>query len=710
MARLLSALLALALASPARARPRAAAARPGAAPLLELAAAHLSSPILLVPVGSGVPLTPLAATIEPAAQALAEAPAAAARAEAAAPPAAPAAAAHPYIGESARSPAPEAPRRRRAKPRGGLLPGLAKAFGLNRVAAAFDGARGLGFLPDPRRVPGADPLPAPASGGLSWRRSFAAAPLPMAEAAPALDPAGIEAWLREHVRSRPAEFGVAPDALRTLLVRRQEGREGLADAFSAVFQQTQDGVPVEGSYLTFTVQVFEGRPRLAASEARLFPGLSVDAAGGLGEDELAGRAAARLGVPASGLADLGPALMQVGGRWRRLRLFGSERRGLVAAVDASDGASFLWDARIPIGAAARGVAGRGVLFDPAATGDALERLPLGHIEVKDAAGRVHYADASGEFTVPGEGSSPVRLTVRLSGRYAAVVDDQKRDLSVTVEAVPGERIAVLFNPAGNQENATAQVNAYYHVTRTHEFLRENAVSHEAIDRPIRSNTNLDDECNAFFTPWNPSLNFFRASEKCLNTAYDTVIMHEYGHWWHMTAVGRRALAFLSRNGMSEGWGDILAMFMTGQPVLGKDFFKDGSRPHIRTGENDYQWREGDEVHVEGQAWMGFAWKLRKRLAAKLGPERGAALAAALVLPVVFAMPSTVPAAIEAVLARATGKDGTVEHLEDIRAAARAHGIQLRGGRAQATGWPTRLADGIARTALRWAGALASAFR
>ena len=103
------------------------------------------------------------------------------------------------------------------------------------------------------------------------------------------------------------------------------------------------------------------------------------------------------------------------------------------------------------------------------------------------------------------------------------------------------------------------------------------------------------------------------------------------------------------------------------------------------------------MHDQGQAWGGFAWKLRKALIAKLGDAEGAAMAESLVMPTMFAKASRIPDAMAQVLVNATGRDGTILHEAEIRAAAKAHGIDL----------PQSRATGVASFLSRLSGPLAS---
>jgi len=202
-------------------------------------------------------------------------------------------------------------------------------------------------------------------------------------------------------------------------------------------------------------------------------------------------------------------------------------------------------------------------------------------------------------------------------------------------------------------------------------------------------SNIDDECNAYYTPGSPSLNFFKSSANCVNSAYDTVADHEYGHYWDDMTGG------IMNGGLSEGWGDTLSMYSLNNPVVGEHFLKNpgpDGKDYIRDGRNTYKYNEYDEVHDQGQAWQGFNWKLRAAMMQKLGDAAGAAMAESLVLPTMFAKAATIPDAIAQVLVNAMKKDGTLAFEKDIRAIALLHGVTLPQG--PASSLVARLVDAV----------------
>lgn len=486
------------------------------------------------------------------------------------------------------------------------------------------------------------------------------------------DAEGVEQALRDLIQKRPQLFGgVTPDRLKTMVASKVGGAAGLSDTIYVGFQQTVNGVPVEGTTLHFTVKLLLGKAVVVASQANLYPDIKVETTGGLSEAQAKDAALARLGknVDASQLLPLSERIMHVAGTWRHLQLYHYAPKVVHVAVDRNTGESFAWDPRHTV--TPEGVSGRGIEFDPGAKRDLVD-MPLGHIQITTEDGSKFYADGKGEFTVPGQDGAERRMTITLTGRYARVMDQSAENLSVQMVAKAGEKLRAVFNPQGAEETSVAQVTAYVHATRTHDFLVENGVNPQGINQAIPIKTDIDRDCNAYYTPWSPSLNFFKSSSRCINTAYDTVVNHEYGHFVDDMIGG------IKNGGLSEGWGDILAIYITQQPIVGESFFQPGqNREYIRHGDNTYQYKASDEVHAQGQAWGGFAWKLHKALRAALGEAEGAAVATALVLPVLFADVRDIPSAIQQVLLRDIDADGNSKHFEYIRDAAAAHNITVR---------------------------------
>ncbi|NNN06736.1 MAG: hypothetical protein HKL90_12615 [Elusimicrobia bacterium] len=545
-------------------------------------------------------------------------------------------------------------------------------------------------------LPGARPV-----GGVleADRRTLAADPR---------DAAAVVAALRSMVDAEQARYGVAGTDLRLVHAKLIPGREGLADTMYVVFRQMKDGLLVHGSALSFTLKVIDGRPQVVAQTGQLFPQLDVDTGATMDDEDVRARIAQRTGLTPQAVADsfqfADEKIIYAQGQWRHVKLYAADGLPFMVAVDMAGGLVLAWDNRTGLRSGAKkdappssAVSGRTVDRGPILPGAKISDLPLAFLNLT-IGGKTYTTDKNGFFSAPGLKISPAGLnvTASLSGPYVTVVDQEKATLSVNVTLKSsGEGVQVVFNPDANlaDENALAQVSAFHKVNLAYNFLKERGLTTERMDKtPIPVRSNLDDECNAYYTPGSPSLSFFRSSANCVNSAYDTVADHEYGHYWDDMTGG------ITNDGLSEGWGDTVSMYLLNNPVIGEHFMKhpgpDG-KDYIRDGRNTYKYNEYDEAHDQGQAWGGFTWKLRAAMMQKLGDAAGAALAEALVLPTMFSKSANIPDAMAQVLVNAMKSDGTLAYEKEIRAIAILHGVTLP--QAPRIGLVARLVEAVLAT-------------
>lgn len=319
------------------------------------------------------------------------------------------------------------------------------------------------------------------------------------------------------------------------------------------------------------------------------------------------------------------------------------------------------------------IQGRVIEFDPLATGDNLVMKPLALIRVKLDGTRTNWTDADGKYLFTDSGTTG-KLTSDLNGKWARVSPSQGKKLLAEGSLIDPGMSDLVFNPTGNVEFDTAQVTAYYHVGIVHDWLVARNVKASDLESSISVNVNQKQTCNAYAF-WG-SINFFNKGKhkekpyECPNTAYDTVVYHEYGHLVDDSFGG------ITDGGLSEGWGDTIATFITGQPLIGENF--KGAGTMVRTAENDYIYAAGDEVHKVGQAWVGFTWQVRRGLVEAYGEEKGAAMAEKLILPALVSSARDIPAAVRQVVVN-DDDDGNVSngtpHHGILLAAAKKHGLE-----------------------------------
>ena len=253
---------------------------------------------------------------------------------------------------------------------------------------------------------------------------------------------------------------------------------------------------------------------------------------------------------------------------------------------------------------------------PDVEGGAITTTGVPHLRVTSSAGTV-LTDAGGAFSFPGV-EGPLDVSVDFVGTWVDVRNTAGADHTQVLIAETGAWNTVVMNP-GAEALVTAQANAYLAVNRAHDWIKSVVPTDTTPDFQAISNVNLAQSFNAFYD--GISINFHQAGGGCVNTAYSTVVVHELGHW-----LNDRYGTGNGPDGMGEGNADVFAMYLHDTPVVGEDFC--GTGCDVRTGLNMRQFcGEGNgschgEVHLDGEVWMGAAWKIRSRLEATLGEAAG----------------------------------------------------------------------------------------
>lgn len=116
--------------------------------------------------------------------------------------------------------------------------------------------------------------------------------------------------------------------------------------------------------------------------------------------------------------------------------------------------------------------------------------------------------------------------------------------------------------------------------------------------------------NAYFNPADNTINFFRSAmlspgDIRQNTATAEIIAHEYGHAIDFAFGG------IVDSGLSEACGDMIAVFTTRQPLLGRDIRSD--RPAFRDLRARVAFSPFEEVHRQGHSLSGLVWDLTQEL-------------------------------------------------------------------------------------------------
>ncbi len=427
-------------------------------------------------------------------------------------------------------------------------------------------------------------------------------------------------------------------------------------------QQKVDGIPIANQSLSVMLQNFQGQTAIRSVEANFkadpedFP--SADSA------NLNSEQAERLAREASNAEDnmlwhQEPKFYDnYKGKTRLLTSFEFQGIHNKAFVDLHSKEVFLEDNRH---AATAQITGFGIFGDYHQEREALDQLPMPFIQVQ-LGEEVLVADQDGNLDLPDELSGE-ELSVQLVSEQIKIRSIGTSDLEIAIDEATDLSKALVVNPRMTRSTALsqiAQVNAFYHSHRLAGFFRSlglDVLRQMNYQMPINVNIQQNAQgermdCNAFYS--SGTLNFFRESSRCINTAVNKVIYHEFGHFMDDVFGG------IKRNnagrGLSEGWGDVLAIMLTRESNLTRIAFDPAAGS--RDANNEFQYPTSTRgllntpIHTLGTALSGFSWRLYKGLEEKLGNEEQAyARMVELVIPSLFSNAQTIPQVIRESLLR-----------------------------------------------------------
>ncbi|MCH8149456.1 MAG: PepSY domain-containing protein, partial [Planctomycetes bacterium] len=433
-----------------------------------------------------------------------------------------------------------------------------------------------------------------------------------------------EAAAAQFRSSHALVFGVSPDELQSGLTRRG-GRqsqpvfyEADSDRFKFTlfyYSQFMDDIPVFRAELRVLVRNESPFPVVLANSS-LRP---------LGTFVLAGRAAQA--DPAAGIDSVkrvAPHLDRVTEHglviWAgvdeqlaeprlayRIEAENDNSESWLYLVDARTGEILYSEDRIQHVDVTGSVIGKG-------TGDAKAdicsndvRLIMPHSRVNIGATTV-FADQGGGFTIPNAGDTDVTVDSTIRGEWFRVIHftGANEQLSMTVTP-PGP--ANFVHNGTNTEAVRAQINGYVgaNIVRDH-MLTYNPVypTLNATDMPVYVNR-TDGFCpgNAWWSSSDLSINFCLSGGSNPNTAFGSVIYHEYGHH----------VVFAAGSGQGqygEGLGDVLSIIITDDPGLGYGF-SGFCGSTLRNAVNGIQYPCTAEVHACAGLLSGAVWETRNEL-------------------------------------------------------------------------------------------------
>ncbi len=235
--------------------------------------------------------------------------------------------------------------------------------------------------------------------------------------------------------------------------------------------------------------------------------------------------------------------------------------------------------------------------------------PLPYAQVAITGGNSAYANEIGQFTITNSGSTPVTVTSQVRGHWFISHNQAGSDALLSMSVTPPGPANFLHNPS-NTEYVRAEVNAYIQAN----IVRDYALTYNPSYPVINTQTNfpLYVNDNTGYCPGNAwydgvSLTFCRAASGYPNTAFSTVVHHEYGH--HLVAV-----AGSGQGEYGEGMGDVVGNLITDDPGAAWGFYGPCNQA-LRNADNTMQYPCSGEIHYCGQLISGCVWSTRNELQA-----------------------------------------------------------------------------------------------
>ena len=235
--------------------------------------------------------------------------------------------------------------------------------------------------------------------------------------------------------------------------------------------------------------------------------------------------------------------------------------------------------------------------------------PLPYLFVNGPAGTA-LTDIDGNYTLTNPGVTPVTVDATLTGQWFQVFDFVGSVESQSILTTPPGPADFIFNAANATQSNRAQVNAYIeaNIARDYTLAANPAYPGTNFQMDVIVNRN-DGFCpgNAWYDPSEQSINFCSSGGSNPNTAWSSVVHHEYGH--HLVNTGGSG-----QGQYGEGMGDVLSVIILDDPRLGVGFFGScGSS--LRSAEAGQQYPCSAAIHTCGQILSGSVWETRNAMVA-----------------------------------------------------------------------------------------------
>jgi hypothetical protein len=201
----------------------------------------------------------------------------------------------------------------------------------------------------------------------------------------------------------------------------------------------------------------------------------------------------------------------------------------------------------------------------------------------------------------------------VGGKYFKVDNIAATESTLSQTVASGGTAAFVHNSTNTSEFQRAEVNAYIHANVARDYVMAANQNYPVIAgqqgaTALQINVGVGGTCNAFYN--GPSINFYSSGGGCNNTAFSTVVHHEFGH--HVVATGGSG-----QGAYGEGMGDVIGALISETSALGVGFSTctTGIRNALNNCFFDLAGCStcGSAIHACGQLLSGCVWSTKYNL-------------------------------------------------------------------------------------------------
>lgn len=217
-------------------------------------------------------------------------------------------------------------------------------------------------------------------------------------------------------------------------------------------------------------------------------------------------------------------------------------------------------------------------------------------------------DENGDFVLSNSGSGSISISSNLKGPHFEIIDYLGSVETASTNVTPPGPGNLLFNAANSSENNRAQVNAFIEANRVRDWTVAANPSYPGTNFQMDVTVNRTDGfCpgNAWYSPSTQDINFCLSGGSNPNTAWSSVVHHEYGH--HIVNRGGSG-----QGQYGEGFGDVMSTIILDDNRLGLGFFGScGSS--LRDADNTLSYPCATDGHACAGLLSGCVWETRNEM-------------------------------------------------------------------------------------------------